>query len=59
MFEIVLLILSLIGAQVTAYEDCTISVDNAPAPIIRAVDEWNDIPDEYRDCSGSLWRWAD
>ena len=57
MFELFMLLLSLLGVQFTAYEDCTIAASGAPTPIIRAIEEYNDLPDQYRECSDSAWRW--
>jgi hypothetical protein len=53
MFELLVLLLALVGADFTAYgagADCTIAVHSGPAPIVRAVEEFNDIPDALRHC---------
>jgi hypothetical protein len=50
MFSLLLLVLALVGADFEAFEDCSILLHEAPAPIVRAVEEWNAIPDDYRSC---------
>jgi hypothetical protein len=50
MFNLLLLILALVGADYEAFEDCSILLHDGPAPIVRAVEEYNAIPDQYRSC---------
>jgi hypothetical protein len=49
MFDMLLVLLTVLGFQFQAYEDCTISLAAAPdSPIVRFVDSYNDLPDDVR-----------
>lgn len=57
MFDVLLVLLSVLGLQFTAYEDCTVAFEGPVknTPIVRYVESFNDLPDEQRFalCNGS------